>query len=279
MAPTPAVDTFVTPLLWPADQVPEFMRALMSDLFHRDADEVLASRTAAEVLAEMDAAGISTAVLNAVPGRADELADWVAAHPDRFLLSAEFDPRQGMKAVREIRRLHDDCGLALVRIVPFMFGIAPNHAAYYPLFAACVDLGLPASVTCGMPGPPMPAEVQRPLHLDDVCRYFPELTLIMAHGADPWWDEAIRLMIRFPNLHMMTSDCAPRYLPAQLIHYLNTRGRKRLMFATGFPVLDFARCRAEAEALDLRPGVLDDYLRGNAERLFGLTSPTHEETA
>jgi predicted TIM-barrel fold metal-dependent hydrolase len=274
-----AVDAFITPLLWPEDQVPAFMRPLVRDLFGKDPDAVLAPRTPATVLAEMDAARIRTAILNAVPGRVEELAAWVAAHPDRFVLSAEFDPREGMAAIREIRRLHADHGLALVRMVPFMLGIAPNHPAYFPLFAACVDLGIPASVTCGMPGPPMPAEVQRPLHLDDVCRYFPELTLIMAHGADPWWDEAIRMMVRFRNLYMMTSDCAPRHLPPQLIQYMNTRGREKLMFATGYPVLDFERCRAEAEALELRPGVLEGYLHRNAERVFRLAPAIEEDSA
>jgi hypothetical protein len=242
----------------------------MRDLFGRDPDEILASRTPESVLAEMDAAGVERAVLNALPGRLEEIVRWVSAHPDRFLLSAEFDPRTGMKAVREIRRLHADHGLALVRMVPFQVGLAPSHAAYFPVFATCVELGIPVSVTCGMPGPPMPAEVQRPLHLDEVCRFFPELVVIMAHGADPWWAEAIRMMMRFQNLYMMTSDWAPRRLPAELVRYLGGRGQTRIMFATGYPVLGFTRCREEVDRLELPPEALAGYLHENARRVFGV---------
>jgi predicted TIM-barrel fold metal-dependent hydrolase len=90
----------------------------------------------------------------------------------------------------------------------------------------------------------------------------------MAHGADPWWAVAIRLMIKYRNLHLMTSAYAPKYLPPELIHYMNTRGRDKILFASDHPVLSFERCLKEAQQLDLREGVLDQYLYGNAERLF-----------
>jgi predicted TIM-barrel fold metal-dependent hydrolase len=75
-------------------------------------------------------------------------------------------------------------------------------------------------------------------------------------------------MIKYKNLHLMTSAYAPRYLPAELIHFMNTRGQDKILFATDHPVLSFQRCIGEAQKLDLRPGVLDKYLRANAERLF-----------
>jgi uncharacterized protein len=110
--------------------------------------------------------------------------------------------------------------------------------------------------------------VQRPIHLDAVLRHFDELDIVMAHGADPWWDEAIRLMVKFPRLSMLTSDCAPRYLPASLLQFMNTRGRRQVMFATGYPMLTFERCVREALELDLRPEARDAYLRANALRVF-----------
>ena len=114
----------------------------------------------------------------------------------------------------------------------------------------------------------MPAEPQRPLYLDEVCLFFPELTLIMAHGADPWWGEAIRLLLKYPNLYMMTSAYAPKYLPAGLIQFMNTRGTRKVLFASDHPVLSFDRCLREAEELPVREGVLEQYLRGNALRVF-----------
>jgi len=114
----------------------------------------------------------------------------------------------------------------------------------------------------------MPAEPQRPLHLDEVCLFYPELKLIMAHGADPWWGEAIRLLLKYPNLYMMTSAYAPKYLPQELIHFMNTRGAHKILFASDHPFLSFERCLNEAAALPLREGVLAKYLRENALALF-----------
>ena len=81
------------------------------------------------------------------------------------------------------------------------------------------------------------AEPTEPIHLDRVCSDFPDLTVVMANGADPWWDLAIRLMIKWPNLHLMTSAYRPKYLPASLLHYMCTRGPDKVMFASDHPLL------------------------------------------
>ena len=91
---------------------------------------------------------------------------------------------------------------------------------------------------------------------------------MMAHGADPWWGEAIRLLLKYPNLYMMTSAYAPKYLPQELLHFMNTRGPTKVMFATDYPFLPFDRCVREARALPLSDVVRRNYLGGNARRVF-----------
>jgi predicted TIM-barrel fold metal-dependent hydrolase len=53
-----------------------------------------------------------------------------------------------------------------------------------------------------------------------------------------------------------------------MIHFMNTRGQEKILFATDFPFLPFDRAVETARALDFRPGVLQKYLRENAKRLF-----------
>jgi predicted TIM-barrel fold metal-dependent hydrolase len=143
-----------------------------------------------------------------------------------------------------------------------------GHAVYYPLYAKCCELDLPLCMNTGLPGPPIPGEAQNPIHLDRVCVRFPELRLCMIHGADPWWEIAIRLMIKYPNLHLMTSAWAPKYLPESLLHFMRTRGKKKVIFASDAPVLSITRTIGEAMRLELPPEVRDDYLYGNAQRFF-----------
>ena len=115
-------------------------------------------------------------------------------------------------------------------------------------------MDIPVGVNTGLPGPPVPGECQHPMYLDRVCLHFPDLKLIMQHGADPWWEIAIRLMIKYRNLYLMTSAYSPKYLPESVLHYMNTRGKNKIMFASDHPVLSMDRCLEEAQELDLRPG-------------------------
>jgi predicted TIM-barrel fold metal-dependent hydrolase len=272
------VDGFVTPVFWSDEDAPDYVRDVARSLFHRPPAEVFRSRTPDELVGEMEVAGIGRAVLNALPGSADRVAEFPRAHPGRFALAAEVDPLGGMRTVREVERLVTELGARVIRVIPFKVGLPPDHAVYFPVYAKCAELEVPVSMTTGMPGPPVPAEVQRPIHLDPVLRFFPELDVVMAHGADPWWDEAIRLMVKFPRLSMLTSDCAPQYLPPSLIHFINTRGRAQVMFATGFPMLTFERCLREAMELDLRPDAREAFLHANADRLFFDPPPRQGET-
>jgi predicted TIM-barrel fold metal-dependent hydrolase len=106
------------------------------------------------------------------------------------------------------------------------------------------------------------------MHLDRVCLRFPELRLCMIHGADPWWDVAIRLLLKYRNLRLMTSAWSPKRLPESLLHYMRTRGTDRVLFASDYPVLSMERCIGEAVALDLPEDVLDGWLYRNADAFF-----------
>jgi predicted TIM-barrel fold metal-dependent hydrolase len=90
----------------------------------------------------------------------------------------------------------------------------------------------------------------------------------MAHGADPWWDVAIKLMIKYANLRLMTSAWSPKRLPESLLHYMATRGKNKIMFASDFPVLSMERCLGEVANLDLAAEVKQAWLYDNAQAFF-----------
>ena len=262
-----AIDCWLNPTTGLAEQRPEFLVRVARDYFHRE-KEAFTPTPIEELLRQMDAAGVERAIITMNPHDPEPVAALARAFPGRFIGSTTIDPMAGMEALRLLERLVATHGLRLARVVPFLVNRPPNDKVYYPLYAKCIELDLPISVNTGIPGPPMPAEPQRPLYLDEVCLFYPELKLIMAHGADPWWGEAIRLLLKYPNLYMMTSAYAPKYLPQELIHFMNTRGAHKILFASDHPFLSFERCLNEAAALPLREGVLAKYLRENALALF-----------
>jgi len=264
-----AIDCWVNPYTPDAarQEAPEFLKTVARDYFHRE--EVLTRGTPLDEMVQMmEHAGIGRGILTINAADPAPYAEMAAAYPGRFLLSAVIDPMQGIAAIRSIDTLVTQHNVRLIRMVPFLFNRPPNDKVCYPIYAKCIELGVAVSVNTGIPGPPMPAEPQRPLYLDEVCLFYPDLVLIMAHGADPWWGEATRLLLKYPNLYMMTSAYLPKYLPAELIQFMNTRGQDKIMFATDFPFLPFDRAIETATALPFRPGVLQKYLRDNARRVF-----------
>lgn len=247
---------------------PAWLVRVKEDYFH-GGDDFLASLSVDETLAAMDEAGVARAIVNVDAERPlERVLRFAEEHPDRFALSATVDPRRLMHAVRALDSLARTQRVACARIVPFSIDVAPGEPCYYPIYAKCVELGLPLTINTGLPGPPMPGECQHPIHLDRVCIDFPDLSLCMAHGADPWWGVALRLMLKYRNLHLMTSAYAPKYFPEELVYFMNTRGKDKIIFASDHPVLSMRRCVEEAKALDLRPGVLERFLYENAERVF-----------
>jgi predicted TIM-barrel fold metal-dependent hydrolase len=247
---------------------PEFLIRVKEDYF-KGGDEFFRNIEPARLVDEMDAVGMERAVISISASNPSRFAlRFAKEHPSRFSYAVSLEPTGHMGEVWDLEALVRNEPVVMARVVPFQTGDAPTHVRFYPLYVKCIELDLPVSINTGLPGPPMPGECQDPIHLDRVCLQFPELKICMAHGADPWWGVATRLMIKYKHLHLMTSAYAPKYLPPELIHFMNTRGQDKVLFASDHPVLSFQRCLKEAQELPLRPGVLDKYLYANAERLF-----------
>jgi predicted TIM-barrel fold metal-dependent hydrolase len=262
-----AIDAFVNVNMGSIER-PAWLTRVAEDYFKRS-EEIFKDISIAELTETMDRCGVEKAIVSTM---AEDPSDYVLkfaeADPRRFVISAALDPRNGMAAVRALESLTRSAPVALARVTPFMYNLPPDDRVYYPVYAKCIELDLPISVNTGIPGPPAPGKCQDPMYLDEVCIFFPELKLVMAHGADPWWSVAIRLMLKYANLHLMTSAFSPKFFPPELIQYMNTRGQDKIIFATDHPLLSMERCVPEAAALDLREGVLDKFLYTNAQRLF-----------
>jgi hypothetical protein len=143
-----------------------------------------------------------------------------------------------MDDVRALKRAVTDLGAIAASCFPS--GTQPqipiNGKQMYPFYAACVELDVPMFINAGVPGPRFPMLVQHVEHLDEVCYDFPELTIVMRHGAEPWDALAVKLMLKWPGLHYSTSAFAPKHYPESIIKYANTRGADKVLYAGYFPM-------------------------------------------
>ena len=224
------------------------------------------------VIAEMDHFGIEKAMIGVAFDRGNGM-DAIRRYPDRFFGSLEINPNKGMEAVRALQRAHDELGIKAATAFPA--GMNPqvpiNDKKFFPIYAKCIELDIPICVCTGVPGPRVPMACQKTELIDEVCWFFPELKFVMRHGAEPWDALAMKLMLKWPNLYYSTSAFAPKYYPESIIHYANTRGAEKVMYAGYFPMgLSLERIFSELPNVPFKDDVWPKFLRENAVRVFKL---------
>ena len=116
----------------------------------------------------------------------------------------------------------------------------------------------------------MSSEVGRPIYLDRVALDFPELSIVAGHIGYPWTDEAIAVATKHENIYIDTSAYTAKRYPAQLVEYLKANGRSKVLFGTNYPMIKPAKALADLASLDLDQETQNQFLSGNAKRVFGL---------
>lgn len=229
-------------------------------------------------LAAMDDAGVGRGLLSAWHGPSgpmignDEVAAWSSARPDRFAGLASVDLSRPMEAVRELRRRVEEDGFKGLRLLPWLWETPPTDRRFYPLFAACVELGVPFCTQVGHTGPLMPSEPGRPIpYIDQVALDFPELVIVGGHIGYPWTEEMIAVCRKHPNVHIDTSAYTPKRYPPELVAYMKSNsGRKKVLWGTNYPMIGPAAALEGVEGFGLDDEVRELFLGGNARRIFKL---------
>jgi uncharacterized protein len=213
------------------------------------------------------------------PPSSEEIADMAAEHADFLIPFGSVDPLAGEAAVRRARRLVGQHGVRGFKFHPSLQGFRPDDHAYYPLYEALQEMGVPAlfhtgqtGIGAGLPGGRgIRLGVSDPILLDNVAADFPGLTVILAHASIPWHETAIAMATHKANVFLDLSGWSPRYFPPQLVRVANSLLRTKVLFGSDFPVITPDRWLEDFAALDLKPAVRPLILKDNAARILGLS--------
>jgi len=232
-------------------------------------------------LKAMDAAEVGVALLSAWYGPTgplipnEEVARQIDEAPDRFRGLASADIRQPAKAVQEIRKWIETERFVGVRIVPWLWDLPPNDRRYYPIYALCVELGVPLCTQIGHTGPLLRSETGRPIpYLEDVLLEFPDLVVVGGHLGFPWIDELTSLAIKFPNFYVDTSAYIAKRFPQSFVEFMKGPGKRRVMFGTNWPMLSPDKCIQDIEQHGLSERELRAFKSETAKAVFGLSDMT-----
>ena len=109
----------------------------------------------------------------------------------------------------------------------------------YPLYERCLEHGITVlQFHKGIPFGLMDVETSRPNDLQRPARDFPELNFVIHHLALPYFDEAVSIASRFPNVYLSLAAnlnftlIAPRLVQQQLGQLLQMVGSEKLCYAS-----------------------------------------------
>ncbi|MBI4361840.1 MAG: amidohydrolase [Euryarchaeota archaeon] len=248
-------------------------------LFGRE--DRLVGKTPDQFLREMDAHGVETVCIPTLrlkrfhgemlqDMKVEEVTPLIRKNPRRFVGLYGIHPFERMDAVRGLERAVEDHGFKGAHIHPYGYGLPVNDPHYYPFYAKCVELDIPIEIQIGHSAELMPSSVGRPILLDDIALYFPELRIIAAHTGWPWVEELVALAWKHPNIYIGTTAHAPRYWDEKLVKFINSRGQNKVLYGTDYPVLNHEETLAQIEAHGFKPEVKRKLLRENAKKVFKL---------
>ena len=155
-------------------------------------------------------------------------------------------------------------------MLPWLWERPPTDRLFYPVYAACCELGVLFCTQIGHTGPLMPSEVGRPVYLDRVALDFPELVIVAGHIGYPWTDEAVAVATKHANVYIDTSAWTARRYPAPLVDWLRTNGARKVLFGSNYPMIAPAKALEGIDDLELSPETRALFLGGNAERVYGV---------
>ena len=203
-----------------------------------------------EIVADLDRRGVELCVVSGrdcettygFPANNNSILEFCRAYPNKFLGFWGIDPHKGMDAVREVEHVIKDLGMRGIATDPYLAHCPPSDARYYPIYAKCVELGVPVFVTTAPP-----AQVPRaimdyidPRQIDVVARDFPELILIMSHGGYPFVNEAIFACMRNANVYMDLSEYELAPMAEVYVDALNKMIGDKVIFASAHPFIEQA---------------------------------------
>ncbi len=203
----------------------------------------------------------------------DEVVAVTREAPGRIYGLVGADPFARMDGVREVEHAIKDLGFVGMHVHPYGYALPVNAPDWFPFYAKCAELGVPVVVQVGHSAEAMPSAVARPILMDDVALYFPELTIVLSHMGWPWVEETIALAWKHPNVYIGTTAHAPKYWDKSFVHFANSRGRNKVLFGTDWPVVGHGRARKEIDDLNFRDEVKPLLLRENALKVFRLDDP------
>jgi predicted TIM-barrel fold metal-dependent hydrolase len=184
-----------------------------------------------------------------------------------------------MDGVTMVREINDRVkeGAKGIKLHPVNQRFFPNDGRLYPGYHKIEELGLPIishSGTAAMIGDP--EQQARPANFVDVLRNFPGLTIVLAHMAHGYLDEAVEVMQTCPNVYLDSSAAVEGSMPSHMLSdeeavaTIRRVGPDRVLFGSDWPWFHPIKDAQRIDSLPLSAEEKRLIFYENAQRVLGL---------
>ena len=197
-----------------------------------------------------------------------DVLQYTQKYPKRFVGLAGYNPFRINDSLKEIELAVKEHDFKGVYVHIYGFDIPLTDRRMYPLYAKCVELGVPVSMQVGYVLEGMPSEGGRPIYLDRIAVDFPDLKIIGSHTGYPWCEELVSICYKFDNIFLGLDAHMPRYWEPTVLKFAQSRGQDKVIWGTnGLPA---DKMLEQIDALGFKEDVKKKLLRDNAIRAFKL---------
>ncbi|MBW1709661.1 MAG: amidohydrolase [Deltaproteobacteria bacterium] len=232
-----------------------------------------------EFIKMLDDAGVTYACIGTTGMWASVDDTWALAREfeGRIIPFFRSSPHEGMPNVKEFEDAVRKKGFKGLVVSGFRENLPSNHKKYYPFYAKCVELDVPARITTALHlYTDRPMGLCRPSHLDEIACDFPELTIVAGLGGWPWVPELVAVATRHRNVYIDLSCQRPENVKRDgsgyevLIEHGNRWLQDQIIFASGWGTqgLPLKQIIRETEELTKNDTIKRKWMYENAARVL-----------
>lgn len=179
---------------------------------------------------------------------------------------AGIHPDYGVKKnLEELERCRKE-GFLGATFVPYIWGVKANDKRLYPLYAYCEQYNLVATIHGAMHyNIHQSMFLGEPRFFDELAIDFPKLKIVVTHAFSGYAGTGLAVAQRHPNIYLDFSALWPKYLPTETMQAVNSYLKKKCLFGTSYPVVDFTPA-IEAWKAALKPELYSLFFEENAMR-------------
>jgi predicted TIM-barrel fold metal-dependent hydrolase len=203
----------------------------------------------------------------------DQIAELVSRHPELVGVGSVDPDRLGAAAaVVEAERAVKTLGLRGINLEPG-FGAPPRHfddPIFYPLYEALQVWSKPVFLMTGPTTPDL--AYNNPDAIGRVARTFPQLQIVVHHGAWPRVNEIIGVAFRYASVTLVPDMYIFQPGGGLYVEAANGALSDQIAFGSSFPFRAMAQSIADYERIGFRDDVREKLFFANSARLLGLAT-------